>query len=95
MASFQRGTTVICSIEIYDVDGNLTDPNESVNITIWEADIWEKMVNNATMLPKDDVGRYHYDYQTELSQPDGRYRVDYWAVNDSRTSLGEDWFELT
>ena len=95
MDTFQRGTTVICSIEIYNSAGQLVSPTSLPTIEIWQAEIWEKMVSGVAMEQDDsETGKYHYDYQTTADQLDGRYKVNYTVTNNSRISTAEDWFEL-
>ena len=94
MDSFQRGTTVICSIEVYDKDGELVSPITSMTITITLVEIGHKVVDGESMGTPDSLGKYHYDYQTTTNLSVGKYRVDYFATNNSRISTAEDWFEL-
>ena len=94
--SFLRGATVICSIEVYDKNGVLTDPTTSMKIDIYDP-VWVLKANKVDMV-KDDppvTGKYYYDFVTSATDSKGIYRVYYWATSGSRVSSSFDTMELT
>lgn len=90
--SFHLTETVICSADVYDLDGNLADPSTSMKITITDSED-EKKVDNEDMI-KDGTGEYHYDWNTALITAAGRYKVFYTAIDVIRKSIKEDAVEL-
>ena len=92
MASFIRGETVICSVQVKNSSGVLTDPSTSMKITITN-NINGIEVNDQTMT-KDDTGLYHYDWTSSAANLKGTYCVYYKATDGSRVSICRDTFEL-
>ena len=93
MSVFSRGTTVICSVSVYDEDGVLTSPSTSMKITISDS-VGVKKADNTNMT-LDSTGKYHYDFATVTADSIGKYRVDYWATSGSRVSSFTDYFDLS
>ena len=90
---FARGTTVICSVSVYDEDGVLTSPSTSMKITIKDS-VGLVKANNVSMT-NDSTGKYHYDFATVTADSIGKYRVDYWATSGTRVSSYTDYFDLS
>lgn len=89
---FHLTETVICSVKIYDLDGNLADPSTSMKITITDSEDTKK-VDNVDM-DRDGTGEYHYDWNTAEITETGRYKVFYTAIEGIRKSIKEDAVEL-
>ena len=99
MASFDRGETVICSIEIKDSTGAYKDPSDdiaspSTHTKITISDHQNGVEVNAVGMTRDSIGKYHYDWASTSTDLCGRYTVLYKATDDSRITIETDTFEL-
>lgn len=92
MSVFLAGATIVCSITIKD-DGVLTDPATSVTITIYDP-MNTAVASAVTMLPKDDVGLYHYDYNSSSTALRGEYIVIYTSTDGTKITKQKDTFYL-
>ena len=96
MDTFDIGETVICSCEVRDELGALTDPTTSMKITITDK-FGVKKVDSQSMLggnpPVEDTGKYHYDCQT-TTYTDGKYQVNFIATDGTRITIEKDTFTL-
>jgi len=92
MFRFEIGETIICSIEIRDAAGVLTDPATSIKITIEDPD-GDKVVNDVAMT-NDGVGLDHYDYTSAGTVEVGTYTIWYIAIDGARITTQKDSFEL-
>jgi len=61
--SYYRGTAIRIDIEVKDYDDNYMDPNTSINISV--TDPAGSLKVDGQTPSKDDVGKYHYNVQTE------------------------------
>ncbi len=89
--SYHKGETVICSCLVKNTSGVLTNPANSMKITIYDSANGAE-INNVDMV-KDSTGTYHYDFQT-ASAFKGKYTVNYVAIDGTRISIETDTFEL-
>jgi uncharacterized protein YfaS (alpha-2-macroglobulin family) len=88
-----RGNTVICSIIVANTStGVVADPATSVTCTIKNPQ--GTVVVNDQAMTKDDVGYYHYDYQTTSSSRKGDYEVYYTLTDGTRVTIAKDVFTL-
>lgn len=92
MATFQIGETVVCEIEVKDSDGTLTNPADSMTISIYDPQN-TAVVTDGNMT-KDSTGCYHYDYLSASTALHGEYRVRYTADDGTRITIGIDTFRL-
>ena len=92
MKTFNRGETVICSIEIKDADGNFSDPATSTQITITDPSGTDVVDDQA--MTKDSIGKYHYDYTSSSSAKLGNYLVKYVLTDGSRITIDTETFKL-
>lgn len=90
--TFDIGETVICSLEVKDINGNYTDPLTSMKIEITNP-VGQAVVSTVNMA-HDATGKYHYDYTSEASAVKGRYAIKYTATDDSRITIETDKFYL-
>ena len=90
MAVFQRGETVVLSLEIKDSAGSYVDPASVPTVKV--TDPGGSVVVNDIAMTKDAVGKYHYDYTSAGTAAVGPYNVRYKAVDGSRTTKLRDSF---
>ncbi len=94
--TFQKGGTIICSVEVSNSTGALVDPNSDythMKITIKD-DSGGTMVDN-TAMTRDSTGLYHYDFQTNsASIKRGTFFVQYDATDGTRISSVKDTFRI-
>lgn len=94
METFDIGETVICSCEVRDESDDLIDPATAMEVEIKRLPPKELVVVAVTsILPKDDTGKYHYDYQSVGATP-GTYQVEYIATDGLRITRLKDTFGL-
>lgn len=89
--SFDVGETVICSIEVKNTAGALVNPTTSMTITLYDPDGTVDV--SPVGMDNDDVGKYHYDYQT-TGKATGKYIVLYTATDGARITIETDSFRL-
>ena len=89
MANYHTGETIICSVEVKNSGGTLTDPATSMKITIIGT---FAVVDNVSMV-KDSTGKYHYDFDSTGKQV-GVYNAEFIATDGSRISKQRDSFNL-
>lgn len=92
MASFQRGETIICSVEVKNAAGTYIDPATSMKITILDP-LGVKQVDDQSMT-KDDVGKYHRDWTSSATASLGTYKSQFKATDGSRISREDETFEV-
>ena len=90
MAVFQRGETVVLSLEVKDSAGSYVDPASTPTIKVKDP-AGTVVVNEGQML-KDAVGKYHYDYTSADTAALGPYNVRYKAVDGPRVTKLRDSF---
>jgi len=90
MAVFQRGETVVLSLEVKNSAGSYVDPASTPTVKV--KDPAGTVVVNEAQLVKDAVGKYHYDYTSADTAAVGPYNVRYKAVDGSRTTKLRDSF---
>lgn len=90
---FDIGETVICSILVYDEDGDLQDPVTSMNIVIDLISPHYSSIITSTGMTKDTTGTYHYDFAS-ASNVEGKYRIMYTATDGTRITKQTDEFFL-
>ena len=90
MAVFQRGETVVLSLEVKDSAGSYVDPASVPTVKV--TDPTGSVVVNDLAMTKDAVGKYHYDYTSAGEAAVGPYNVRYKAVDGSRTTKARDSF---
>jgi len=90
MGIFQRGETVVMSLEIKDSAGVYVDPASTPTLKV--TDPGGSVVINDLAMTKDAVGKYHYDYTPGDSAGLGGYTVRYRAVDGPRTTKLRDSF---
>lgn len=88
MANFLVGETAICSVEVRNQNNVLVNP---ISVTITISTRTGTKVNNATMLPPDSTGKYHYDY---FATERGTFSVIFTATDGSRVSKTTDNFKV-
>jgi len=95
MKGFDIGETVICSVETKK-DGSLQ------NVTTIVIDIYDPTGDRdvggdgeeaESLLPADDTGEYHYDYET-AGKSAGSYRAKITVTYGGRTTITSEGFEL-
>ena len=82
MADYLLGETVICSVLVTNSAGTLTDPADSMKITI--KDERNGVEVDGVGMVKDATGTYHYDYT--IAGVKGRYDIIYTATDGTRIS---------
>jgi hypothetical protein len=90
MAVFQRGETVVMSLEIKDSAGIYVDPATVPMVKVTDPS-GSVLVNDLAMI-KDAVGKYHYDYTPGDTAGLGVYEVRYKAIDGLRTTKLRDSF---
>ena len=91
---FEIGETVICSCTVKNQAGTLVDPATSMKITITCAKDSVVIVDDVAMT-NDDVGDYHYDWNTAITLEKGNYNVIYKATDGTRISIKKDLIALS
>ncbi len=92
MSLFNIGETVVCSVEVKNTAGVLVDPATSMTTTITSPQ--KTIVVSAQNMSKDSTGKYHYDYTSEVTAPDGKYTAAYKATDGTRITIAKNIFEL-
>lgn len=92
MAGFNRGETVIVSIEVRTSAGVLANPATSMTVTISNPS--GTVVVDAAAMSNDGTGLYHYDYLLAADAPLGRWPVRLKATDASRVSIEDSDFEV-
>ncbi len=93
MKAFQRAETIVCSITVTNSSGVSTDPDTSMKIVI-TGPTGLSVVASTAMTNDAGTGLYHYDYQPAADALLGRYKVQYTAIDGTRTTIQNDWFVL-
>ena len=88
---FYVGETVVCQIELRDLDGDLDSPGTSMTATIVSQQ--GETVASAQAMTEDSTGVYYYDFDSSSMTP-GVYKVTYIATDGTRVSKGRDYFTL-
>jgi len=88
MAVFQRGETVVLSLEVKNSAGSYVDPASTPTVKV--KDPAGTVVVNEAQMVKDAVGKYHYDYTSADTAAPGSYNVRYRAVDGLRTTKLRD-----
>jgi len=82
--SFQNSDTINCWRYVKHPDtGEFMDPSTSMTICIISPN--GTYIETHTDMDKDDVGKYHFDFQTE-GYPTGPYKAKYTAIDGARKS---------
>ena len=92
MTKFYVGETVPCAIRIKDSNGNLKDPDTSINIKI---DLMKPFTNvlSDTGMSKSSTGKYSYNYNSSSNTP-GAYEITYTATDGSIVRMHKKGFTL-
>jgi len=94
--AFDVGETIICSVEIKDSAGAYKDPNNDythMQISITQSTPSFKSIVDWTIMTRDDVGKYHYDFQS-AGYSVGKYVVSYKATDSTRITIETEDLEL-
>jgi len=89
---FQRNETIICSITVTDEDDTAVNPDTSMTVTITDAS--DDVVIDAVAMTNDAVGSYHYDYNPTATADLRGYQIRYIAINATRKTIVDDYFNL-
>lgn len=89
---FNLGETIICSIEVKDNTGVLTDP--AISMTITTTDPTNTIVVDKQAMIRDAIGKYHYDFTPLMNASLGIYRVRYIATDGARITIQRVTFNL-
>jgi len=82
--SFQNNDTICCSRNVKNpFTGEYMDPSTSMTICIISPN--GTYIETHTLMTKDEVGKYHFDFQSE-GYPAGPYKVIYTATDGARKS---------
>ncbi len=92
MPNFIAGETVICSIEVQDEERAPKDPTKGVKITITNPQ-GNIMVDEKDM-SRDELGKYHYDYNSSPMDGVGTYEVKYTAIDGTRITMVKTSFTM-
>lgn len=92
MAIYQRGESVVCSLKTRNSSGDLVNPDTTIQITITDGRR-RNLVTGADMI-NDGTGLYHFDFNSTLAHPIGRYRIRYVTIDAARTTITDEFFEL-
>ena len=92
MSNFIAGETVICSIQVNDEEGVPKDPATSMKITIINP-TGDTMVDDKDM-NRDELGEYHYDYNSSPMDKQGAYVVKYTTIDGTRVTMAEASFTI-
>ena len=81
---FQNNDTINCWRNVKHPDtGEYMDPSTSMTICIISPN--GTYIETHTAMTRDDVGKYHFDFQTE-GHNTGTYKVKYTATDGARKS---------
>lgn len=93
VASFNIGETVICWQNVKKDNGEYIDPATSMEIEIIQIKPHRQIVISVTAMTKDDVGKYHYDFQSDGASIGG-YEAKYIATDGTRITIQKQSFVL-
>jgi hypothetical protein len=93
MANFEKGETIVCSIEVYTA-GTTTKVSPATSMTVTITDVAGSAVVSAQAMTPDDTGEYHYDYTPASDVRSGRYAVLYVATDGTRITKHRDNFDI-
>ena len=91
--AFDVGETVICTIEIRDADGTLTNPATSTKIVINQLSPSVAIIVASTAMSEDSTGKWHYDFAS-AGNARGGYEAEYTATDGTRITIEIDGFIL-
>ena len=92
MDTFQRGETVICSLQVKNSAGTLVNPDTSTKVTITDPN--GSAVVGGTAMTNDSTGNYHYDYTSGGAATLGVYSAKFEAIDSGRTTIAVDRFRV-
>lgn len=88
MPSFYRGSTIYCTRNVKDLDGNYFDPSTSMKITIDHA--LNGIEVNGVDMEKDSTGKYHYYYTLPSVTGVHKTMIRYEAKDGSNIAVWEE-----
>ncbi len=88
---FQASETVVCKIEVFDTDNNLTTPT-SIVISVTNPDGTVKIDESTPT--NDSTGKYSYKYNIPSSPEEGRWIVEWKVTDDTAVTITRDYFEV-
>jgi hypothetical protein len=83
---FAKGTTIRIIAQVTDYEDNYVDP-DTIEVMIIRG---STTILAYTSMVKDDVGKYYYRWQSQTSDPKGKYEVKVRADRNSYTSIEHD-----
>ncbi len=92
MPNFIAGETVICSMETQDEEGAPKDPTKGVEITITNPQ--GNIVVDEGAMTRDELGKYHYDYNSSPMDSGGSYGVRYTTIDGTRITIAGTSFTI-
>jgi len=92
--NFERGETVVLSIEVRDEDDALTSPATSMTVAITDPDGIVVQVATAMTNTGGVTGLYHYDYLLGAAITLGIYEAEFKATDGSRVTIERDQFTV-
>ena len=91
----ERGETIICSVDVRDVNNALYSPSAGMKITITNPSGTDVVDDQAMTNTGGATGKYHYDWQAPADAVTGTYEVEYVATDGTRITKQIAHFDLT
>lgn len=89
---YQIGETVVLSVEIKNPSTNIYVDPDTATIQIYSPS--GSVLIDGTIMTKESIGKYYYDFTPGTADPVGKYTVIYTAQTGSRIAKRKDHFNV-